>query len=484
MVILAASKNMVSWVSMKQTTLKLWIQPHCRVVVVAIGSSFTIRGGIGGRRPFSESTKAPTIEINEDVMDSIRRYDKMIPRPQLIQDIMKAPSSVWLQEEFRIRCAERICMMEEYLPADFHTTIPQLEEVYQKHIQSFVDVRNAHYNHDTDSVTAFLPVVKRIVQRDKDIVPLMCSGMKELILRKDNNIDEKYTNRFLNEFFLNRIGSNVLMSQYLADATSGLHGDQKLLLNDDVQSSSSNIQNIMSSTSHVDHSIIDPQCNVSDVCRQVATQVTQLCYHETGFRPTIKVEDTPNPNPDNHFPYIPAALSYMVQEIMKNSAVATSRKYDNAKKLVSRKTAMSQQQRSNTTAGHVPSSKDMPISVIVSSDEQRVMIFIGDKAGGIPFEVGQHVWSWLYGERRRSEKGINSEGALGQATNLGGFGIGLPLSRLFASYLGGTINLISIPGYGTHAYIFLPRLPEQMVESVPIRANGWDSSKHSQVFIL
>ena len=70
------------------------------------------------------------------------------------------------------------------------------------------------------------------------------------------------------------------------------------------------------------------------------------------------------------------------------------------------------------------------------------------------------------------------------ATNLGGFAVGLPLSRLFASYLGGTINLVSIPGYGTHAYIFLPRLPEQMLESVPIRANGWDSSNHSQVFIL
>ena len=449
-------------------------------------------------------------------MDSILRYDKMIPRPQKLQDIMKVSGQGigWLQEEFRIRAAERICMMQHYLPADFHTTIPQLEEVYQKQIQSFVDVRNAHYNRHTDSVMTFLPVVKRIIRRDRDIVPLMCSGMVELIQRHDNDIDENYTNKFLNEFFLNRIGSNVLMSQYLADATSGLADDQKQILlldgdNDGDSYDSDSIDahharskhNIMSSQSHVDHSIIDPECNVADICRQVSKQVTQLCYHETRFRPTIKVEETCygdacGNSSNSSFPYIPAAVSYMVQEILKNSAVATARKYEKARRtsMVSKKTSVK--------AG---SSKDMPISVVVSSDEQRVMIFIGDQAGGIPFDVGQHVWSWLYTTKRKNmnknsraddsdsdsddEKEKENDGKRSgfersDATNLGGFGVGLPLSRLFASYLGGTINLVSIPGYGTHAYIFLPRLPEQMLESVPIRANGWDSSNHSQVFIL
>jgi len=71
------------------------------------------------------------------------------------------------------------------------------------------------------------------------------------------------------------------------------------------------------------------------------------------------------------------------------------------------------------------------------------------------------------------------------ATDLGGFGVGLPLSRLYASYLGGTINLVSLPGHGTHAYVFLPRLPEKMIESVPNRATGWEANKsYNREFIL
>ena len=44
---------------------------------------------------------------------------------------------------------------------------------------------------------------------------------------------------------------------------------------------------------------------------------------------------------------------------------------------------------------------------------------------------------------------------------------GLPLSRLYARYLGGALDLVSLPGYGTHAYVNLPRVQSQQVEVVP-----------------
>ena len=52
-------------------------------------------------------------------------------------------------------------------------------------------------------------------------------------------------------------------------------------------------------------------------------------------------------------------------------------------------------------------------------------------------------------------------------TELAGYGIGLPMSRLYARYLGGDLNLISLPGYGTHAYVFLPRLSSDQIETFP-----------------
>lgn len=37
-------------------------------------------------------------------------------------------------------------------------------------------------------------------------------------------------------------------------------------------------------------------------------------------------------------------------------------------------------------------------------------------------------------------------------------GLGLPMSNIFATYLGGSLRLVSLDGWGTDAYLQLPRL--------------------------
>jgi pyruvate dehydrogenase kinase 2/3/4 len=41
---------------------------------------------------------------------------------------------------------------------------------------------------------------------------------------------------------------------------------------------------------------------------------------------------------------------------------------------------------------------------------------------------------------------------------LAGLGYGLPISRNYARYFGGDLVLMSMEGYGTDGYIYLPRL--------------------------
>ena len=52
------------------------------------------------------------------------------------------------------------------------------------------------------------------------------------------------------------------------------------------------------------------------------------------------------------------------------------------------------------------------------------------------------------------------------ASPLAGFGCGLPLCRLYASYLGGSLTLISMPVHGTDAYIHLRRIGDQQVRAL------------------
>ena len=41
---------------------------------------------------------------------------------------------------------------------------------------------------------------------------------------------------------------------------------------------------------------------------------------------------------------------------------------------------------------------------------------------------------------------------------LAGYGYGLPLSRLYARYFGGDLQILSMEGYGTDAYLHISRL--------------------------
>ncbi|CAK0896935.1 unnamed protein product [Prorocentrum cordatum] len=199
--------------------------------------------------------------------------------------------------------------------------------------------------------------------------------------------------------------------------------------------------------------IVDLDCNVREVCEVAARDAQSICEDHTGWRPVVRIEahsavgkdrvlggfEGPRAiqsfRQDQGMPkmaYIPAALRYIMVELLKNSCRATVEAARDSGPGIDFDVAL----------------RGRPISIVVCA------------AKGIPFEVGSHVWSYLYSTATKA-------GGQTQATELAGFGVGLPLSRLFARYLGGSLDLISLPGYGTHAYLWLPRLLSEQVEVVP-----------------
>ena len=49
-----------------------------------------------------------------------------------------------------------------------------------------------------------------------------------------------------------------------------------------------------------------------------------------------------------------------------------------------------------------------------------------------------------------------------------GLGYGLPLSRLYARYFKGDIQIASVDGYGTDVYVYFQRLSHMAQENLPV----------------
>merc|ERR1712224_356088 len=91
-----------------------------------------------------------------------------------------------------------------------------------------------------------------------------------------------------------------------------------------------------------------------------------------------------NPESSCIFTFIPSYLTYIMTELLKNSCRASVEQCANQEELNQR-----------------------PIQIIVCCDEGRVAIHVSDRAGGIPFDVGENIWSYLYSTVHASRRNMS-----------------------------------------------------------------------------
>ena len=141
-------------------------------------------------------------------------------------------------------------------------------------------------------------------------------------------------------------------------------------------------------------------------------------------------------NENLRYMYIPAHLSHMIFEVVKNSLRAVVERYGT----------------------DLEASKYPPITIVVGDGSEDFTIRISDKGGGIPRSVQKRVWLYNYTtvkdapdiDSKFSEPMMNAP--------MAGFRYGLPITRLYARYFGGDVILQSIEGYGTDVYMHLNKL--------------------------
>jgi pyruvate dehydrogenase kinase 2/3/4 len=206
------------------------------------------------------------------------------------------------------------------------------------------------------------------------------------------------------------------------------------------------------------------RCNAREVVEKVAKSTESLMrasYNQDFKVPKVHIQG----HLSAMFPYILSHLEYIIGELLRNSIQAV----------------METWARRN--------SEPPPIEVLICETSQHVIIRISDQGGGIPGDIFPHLWSFSKGPRRNMRMqnlsrvpkmaatlqeirpSVQSQEHDAATSKLTGslvslttrtpdvkLGIGLPMSRIYAEYWAGSLEIHSLEGYGTDAFLQISKL--------------------------
>eukprot|EP00928_Gymnodinium_smaydae_P088798 TRINITY_DN72846_c0_g1_i1.p1 TRINITY_DN72846_c0_g1~~TRINITY_DN72846_c0_g1_i1.p1 ORF type:complete len:488 (-),score=46.89 TRINITY_DN72846_c0_g1_i1:66-1529(-) len=356
-----------------------------------------------------------------------------------------------LHDELPVRFAQRIKMLEELPGWKDRAPIACVREMY---VTSFKELRMA----DPDESVRFMILLRKIKNRHM-YTTLLVSGFKDYA-ELEKLLGRKGINEWLDNFFTLRVSTNMLMSHYLHIAESREGRPSGSLSSIDCPSIDPKTNPYRGS--------IDPHCNIASIARHAADLVTRMCVRRYGIAPEIILQD----NGAEAFSFVPRYLFYIFSELLKNSVRATVEAH------VSSSAEASDVNGRSSLKGVASNVKLPPVRILISGDEHFCCCRVSDEGGGIPIQDLSQVWSYFYTTAEpvesptsrlavdapadmrmfQQEKGQDCELTMSLGSPLAGLGCGLPLSRLYASYLGGTIELQTMPKYGTDVFIYLSRL--------------------------
>ena len=209
------------------------------------------------------------------------------------------------------------------------------------------------------------------------------------------------------------------------------------------------------------------RCNAREVvqqCAKTATDLSRRVYGADVTMPKVVLEG----HLEATFPYILSHLEYIIGELLRNSMQAII-------------------ERPQGTSGD-----PQPIEILVCEAPQHVIIRISDQGGGIPRDILPHLWSFSKGPRSQArlenlvkvpkmaatlqEIAVNGGGKDGvdqraspsaEPSSLSSLtsrppnlrlGMGLPMSRVYAEYWAGSLEVHSLEGYGADAFLQISKL--------------------------
>ncbi|KAH0541751.1 hypothetical protein FGG08_003773 [Glutinoglossum americanum] len=337
-----------------------------------------------------------------------------------------------------------------------------MSHVYELYYKAFETLRRVPEIKTVEDNDRYCKVIGQVLQEHLTVIPRLAMGVLECRdLMKPEDID-----KFMNTILRARISRRVIAEQHLA------------------------LTETFNSPWHFADAKFQPDADfIGEVflrcsAREVVQRCGKLCQD---LAREAHGADAPIPEIilEGHleatFPYILSHLEYIVGELLRNSIQAVVERHRDL------------------------TSPPPPISVLICEAPQHVIIRISDRGGGVPRDLLPHLWSFSKGPRRRTRlrnlhqvpkmaatmqelkfeekvrlkpgpavsttetNAANQKSSIlkPRGSSLGSLtsrppdlrlGIGLPMSRVYAEYWAGSLELHSLEGYGVDVFLQISKL--------------------------
>ncbi|KAE8357891.1 branched-chain alpha-ketoacid dehydrogenase [Aspergillus caelatus] len=335
---------------------------------------------------------------------------------------------------------------------------PHLSLVYELYYKAFERFRTIPEIKTLDDNDKFCDILRKTLKEHLVVIPRLAMGVLECRALLPADVLDQFMNTLLRA----RISRRVIAEQHLA-LTETFNSPWHFPGSQDRTDVNAD---------YVGEVFL--KCNAKEVIERCGKLAQDMMRQASGTDkiPGISVQG----HLDATFPYMLSHLEYIIGELLRNSIQAVSEKYNGLPE------------------------KPPPIEVLVCEAPQHVIMRISDQGGGIPREVLPYLWSFNKGphskarlqnleqvpamaatmqeltvpkERKRADKETFRESSLDTLTsrppNLR-LGMGLPMSRVYAEYWAGSLELHSLEGYGVDAFLQISKLGNKN-EQVTTRAS-------------
>ncbi|KAK9469684.1 branched-chain alpha-ketoacid dehydrogenase kinase [Lipomyces arxii] len=377
---------------------------------------------------------------NQTLLDYASRPIRPVSLKQLayfgrkLSDDKIIQSANFVRQEIPTRMARRIHDMQSLPYVIVRNT--HISSVYELYYDSFNAIRRFPIIKTMEDNARFCDVLGELLTFHTAVIPHLVMGVIECA----DEIEQSRMDKFMDSMLRSRISRRVMTEQHIAMTDAYIHGTRK------------------NSLGQVNQGFL--QCGAESIVQHCDALARKLAssLHDNVPLPQLKFEGDISVK----FAYVESHLKYMIGEILRNTFEGAVEVYKATGKVID------------------------PILVTIVDAPEHVIFRFSDKAGGMPQDIIPYLWSFAKGPRSATrhqnfkqvpvlegiieeletsvaeatdqKKPISSLASLTSRSPLLRLGMGLPMSKIYAEFWGGSISIKSIEGYGCDVFLHLSKL--------------------------